>query len=62
MSDLKPFIHGEEQTHYACVAMFKAYGANVNCCGCSGHECKRRRISICSTHQKRQKGCKLCFA
>lgn len=38
-SDLKPFKHGEEGTHYACEERMVKYEEMTPCCGCSGHNC-----------------------
>ena len=38
-SDLLPFKHGEEGTHYACQQMIKKLGGQAGCCGCNGHKC-----------------------
>lgn len=38
MSDLKPFVHGEEGTHYCCNARIKAEGGKALCCECNPHE------------------------
>lgn len=40
ISDVKPFEHGEEGTHYACPEASEEYGNKVLCCHCSGHKCK----------------------
>lgn len=35
-SDLLPFKHGEEGTHYACEY---AIDHDLGCCGCNNHDC-----------------------
>lgn len=37
-SDLLPFKHGEEGTHYSCQ---DAIDEELGCCGCSGHKCSQ---------------------
>ena len=39
-SDLLPFKHGDEGTHFACKEMSDKYGGKVGCCGCNKHNCK----------------------
>lgn len=41
-SDLKPFTHGSEGTHYACKD-----NKSGKCCGCSGHKCSTPEQSEC---------------
>lgn len=41
MTNLKPFKHGEENTHYACREKIGKFGKFVWCCGCNGHKCKK---------------------
>lgn len=40
-NDLKPFKHGEEETHFACNEQLVKFGWNTPCCECSGHKCKK---------------------
>lgn len=40
MTDLDPFRHGEEGTHWACKEQMEKYGDKVKCCQCTGHKCK----------------------
>lgn len=40
MNDLKPFAHGSEGTHHACMRKVLELGAKVGCCQCNGHDCK----------------------
>jgi hypothetical protein len=39
VSDVKPFKHGEEGTHYACAEIANSDGPTT-CCGCNNHKCK----------------------
>jgi len=48
MSDLLPFVHGEEQTHFACRSQSEKYGGKVRCCGCTGHDCENDPDNFCS--------------
>ena len=38
MNDLKPFVHGEEGTHYVCDNRLKEEGGKAICCECNPHE------------------------
>lgn len=38
MSDLKPFVHGEEGTHSVCNARLAAEGGKSRCCYCRPHK------------------------
>jgi hypothetical protein len=38
VSDVKPFVHGEEGTHSACDRRLKAEGGQAKCCYCSPHK------------------------
>lgn len=38
MSDLKPFVHGEEGTHSACNTRLKEDGGKARCCSCVPHD------------------------
>ena len=39
IDDTKPFVHGQEGTHFACQEMVEKYGGKTQCCGCTGHKC-----------------------
>ncbi len=39
-SDLLPFEHGQDGTHYACTEKVEVYGGKVQCCKCTKHKCK----------------------
>ncbi|MDE2232889.1 MAG: hypothetical protein KGJ90_02040 [Patescibacteria group bacterium] len=38
MSDVQPFKHGEEQTHWVCNARIAKEGGKATCCECNPHE------------------------
>lgn len=38
MSDITPFVHGEEGTHSCCNKRLKEEGGKAKCCFCSPHE------------------------
>lgn len=38
-TDLEPFEHGEEGTHYACKKQIEKYGDKTQCCECTKHKC-----------------------
>jgi hypothetical protein len=40
ISDVAPFKHGEEGTHFACADMANSDGP-TQCCGCTNHKCQR---------------------
>lgn len=44
IEDLKPFEHGQEGTHNACSEMIEKYGGKTQCCTCTGHKCKEKKI------------------
>lgn len=44
LSDVKPFNHGQEGTHFSCSKMIEMMGGNVLCCQCVGHECDDNRV------------------
>jgi len=38
MDDLKPFVHGQEGTHWACQNRMKKEGGKATCCECKPHK------------------------
>lgn len=38
MDDLKPFVHGSEETHYCCNTRSKKEGSKARCCECVPHQ------------------------
>lgn len=37
--------HRIQDTHYACQAMIKKYGKDVDCCFCTDHNCQSKQAS-----------------
>lgn len=48
--DHQLFIHGQDDTHYACDQMVAKHGGKVRCCGCTGHTCQPIKITPNEIH------------